>query len=99
MVNPPRGRLDALKADRRRSSTSPGGGSFKLVARRVRGRRKARWDAWKTRSRRSSSGRQFSLTTANPFGLKPFYALHAWVWKKNPSGWLQPWNPTVSCPS
>ena len=43
-------------------------------------------------------GRHFSLTTKNPFGLKPFYALHAWVWKTNPAGWLQPWNPQVSCP-
>ncbi len=36
--------------------------------------------------------------TKNPFGLKPFYALHAWIWKKNPSGLLQPWNPSVACP-
>jgi len=42
-------------------------------------------------------GRTFGLTTKNPFGLEPFYALHAWVWKENPAGWLQPWNPSVSC--
>ncbi len=28
---------------------------------------------------------------------KPFYLLHAWVWKDNPSGLLSDWNPRVSC--
>lgn len=28
---------------------------------------------------------------------KPFYLLHAWVWKENPSGPLADWNPRVSC--
>jgi hypothetical protein len=26
-----------------------------------------------------------------------FYLLHAWVWKNNPSGMFQDWNPNVSC--
>jgi len=26
------------------------------------------------------------------------YVLHAWVWKTNPRGILEDWNPTVSCP-
>ena len=25
------------------------------------------------------------------------YALHAWIWKHNSLGMLEPWNPTVSC--
>jgi hypothetical protein len=25
------------------------------------------------------------------------YALHAWIWKPNPSGIFQDWNPNVSC--
>jgi hypothetical protein len=29
---------------------------------------------------------------------KPFYLLHAWVWKRNPSGTLADWNPRVRCP-
>jgi hypothetical protein len=29
---------------------------------------------------------------------EPFYVLHAWAWKHNPSGILSDWNPTVSCP-
>ncbi|WP_187263536.1 hypothetical protein [Pontibacter beigongshangensis] len=27
----------------------------------------------------------------------PHYQLHAWVWKNNPTGMHQPFNPTVSC--
>jgi hypothetical protein len=33
----------------------------------------------------------------NRYGLPPFYSLHAWIWKPNPSGILTPWNPRVSC--
>jgi hypothetical protein len=45
-------------------------------------------------------GRPFLLTPApNRFGIPDFYALHAWVWKNNPSGTFQPWNPKVKCPS
>ncbi|MBI5031357.1 MAG: hypothetical protein HZB51_12575 [Chloroflexi bacterium] len=25
------------------------------------------------------------------------YALHAWIWKHNPSGMFEPWNPKVTC--
>jgi hypothetical protein len=32
----------------------------------------------------------------NRFDLD-FYALHAWIWKPNPSGILSPWNPRVHC--
>lgn len=26
------------------------------------------------------------------------YVLHAWIWKNNPTGILEDWNPKVSCP-
>ncbi|MCI0552609.1 MAG: hypothetical protein L0287_16785 [Anaerolineae bacterium] len=26
------------------------------------------------------------------------YVLHAWIWKNNPSGMFEDWNPDVSCP-
>ena len=43
-------------------------------------------------------GQQFMLTPAgNRFGLPSFYALHAWVWKRNPSGMFSMWNPRVHC--
>jgi hypothetical protein len=44
-------------------------------------------------------GQPFLLTPApNRFGIPAFYALHAWAWKKNPTGTFQPWNPKVRCP-
>lgn len=43
-------------------------------------------------------GRTFELVEAgNRYGLDPFYELHAWVWKKNPRGMYDDWNPRVSC--
>ena len=43
-------------------------------------------------------GKEFDLITTNPFGLPPFFALHAWAWQANPSGDFSAWNPTVTCP-
>jgi hypothetical protein len=43
-------------------------------------------------------GRQFDFTNSpNRYGIPPFYALHAWLWKTNSSGDLEPWNPRVDC--
>lgn len=43
-------------------------------------------------------GRTFELVPeGNRYGLDPFYELHAWVWKKNPRGMFDDWNPRVSC--
>jgi len=43
-------------------------------------------------------GREFDLVgSPNRYGLPPFYALHAWIWKPNPSGILYAWNPRVEC--
>jgi hypothetical protein len=43
-------------------------------------------------------GRQFDFTDSpNRYGIPPFYALHAWIWKPNPSGILEPYNPRVDC--
>ena len=75
----------------------PRGGKMQLVALEYVVDKKAWHDAGNTAPPKLF-GRHFALTTKNPFGLKPFYALHAWVWKKNPAGWLQPWNPQVTCP-
>jgi hypothetical protein len=37
---------------------------------------------------------------ANPnrYGLPAFWELHAWVWRHNPNGLFDDWNPRVSCP-
>jgi hypothetical protein len=49
-------------------------------------------------ARPSLFGKQFDVVPApNRYGLPAFYALHAWIWKPNPSGILNPWNPNVEC--
>ena len=54
--------------------------------------------AWQGASPPALFGRQFDYVAApNRYGLPAFYALHAWIWKDNPSGILAPWNPTVRC--
>jgi hypothetical protein len=43
-------------------------------------------------------GQEFMRTAApNRYGIPAFYALHAWIWKHNPSGMFASWNPRVSC--
>jgi hypothetical protein len=43
-------------------------------------------------------GHEFNFTNApNRYGLPPFYSLHAWVWKDNPAGTFEMWNPSVHC--
>ena len=34
---------------------------------------------------------------ANRYGLPPYYSLHAWVWKPNPAGMFDDWNPDATC--
>ena len=41
---------------------------------------------------------KFTLTAAgNRYGLPAFYSLHAWIWKRNPTGTFSMWNPRVNC--
>jgi hypothetical protein len=57
-------------------------------------------DAWNAEhsSPPSLFGQEFFLTPApNRFGIPAFYALHVWIWKRNPAGLTQPWNPRVHC--
>jgi hypothetical protein len=54
--------------------------------------------AWKGSSPPKLFGREFAYTPEpNRYGLPAFYALHAWIWQKNPSGLLSAWNPQVRC--
>lgn len=46
----------------------------------------------------SLEGQLFSFTNApNRYGLGPFYELHVWAWKPNPTGTFADMNPNVSC--
>ena len=72
-------------------------GSFKLVALEYIVFR-ADWEAAGNTSPPELFGRTFDFNPSpNRFGLPPFYSLHAWTWKPNPSGMLFAWNPRVSC--
>jgi hypothetical protein len=43
-------------------------------------------------------GRRLTLVPAgNRYGLPDFYEIHAWIWKANPRGTFDDWNPKVSC--
>ena len=48
--------------------------------------------------RPSLFGQPFDEIKANNrYGIPPSWALHAWIWKPNPSGMLYAWNPRVDC--
>jgi hypothetical protein len=43
-------------------------------------------------------GQSMELVPAgNRYGLPDFYELHAWIWKNNPLGMHNDWNPDVTC--
>lgn len=72
-------------------------GSFKLVALEYVVFQ-SDWEAAGNRSPPALFGRTFDFApSGNRYGLPAFYALHAWLWKPNPSGLLYAWNPSVSC--
>jgi len=49
--------------------------------------------------RPSLFGQEFDeVGASNRYGIPESWALHAWLWKPNPSGMLAPYNPRVSCP-
>ncbi len=55
-------------------------------------------EAWKGASKPALFGQEFdTIEAGNRYGLPRFYALHAWIWKPNPSGTLFAWNPRVDC--
>jgi len=46
----------------------------------------------------SLEGQLFNFNSApNRYGLGPFYELHVWAWKQNPTGAFADMNPNVSC--
>jgi len=61
---------------------------------------KAAWEGAGHTSPPSLFGHSFQLVEAgNRYGLPAFYKLHAWLWKHNPTGMFQDWNPRVTCRS
>jgi hypothetical protein len=44
-------------------------------------------------------GQQLHLVPSpNRYAVPAFYELHVWIWKHNPSGLFNDWNPRVRCP-
>ncbi|TQJ50183.1 hypothetical protein [Phycicoccus sp. SLBN-51] len=59
---------------------------------------KAAWDAAGNITPPKLNGVEFMLTTSpNRYNIPAFYSLHAWIWKSNPDGVNEPFNPRVSC--
>jgi hypothetical protein len=57
-------------------------------------------EAWTQPAPPAMFGRTFDYVPAgNRYGLPAFWALHAWIWKRNPTGTVMAWNPKVDCPS
>lgn len=53
---------------------------------------------WQGASKPALFGQEFdTIQPGNRYGLPLSYALHAWIWKPNPSGILKPYNPRVDC--
>jgi hypothetical protein len=53
---------------------------------------------WAGASKPELFGQEFdTILPGNRYGLPLAYALHAWIWKPNPSGILEPYNPRVDC--
>jgi len=53
---------------------------------------------WKGGGKPALFGKDFDeIKAGNRYGIPPSWALHAWIWKPNPSGMLHAWNPRVDC--
>jgi len=54
--------------------------------------------AWTASEPPTFLGQTFKYkTTVGPHDVDPYYELHVWLWKNNPSGVFADWNPRVSC--
>ena len=59
---------------------------------------KASWEGAGHTDPPSLFGQSFTLIPAgNRYGLPDFYELHVWLWKTNPNGLFEDWNPNVTC--
>src|SRR5262245_29547303 len=59
---------------------------------------KADWDAQHPGETPQIMGQLLHLfDSPNRFGLPPFYTLHVWAWKNNPTGTFVNWHANVSC--
>ena len=58
---------------------------------------KADWDKNHSSQPQLLNHTFFTIQAGNRYGLPDFYELHAWIWRPNPSGMFENWNPKVTC--
>ena len=59
----------------------------------------AAWDAANA-TPPTLAGEPFMLMSGpTAHGFAPHYELHVWLWRNNPNGMFNPWNPAVTCPA
>jgi hypothetical protein len=58
---------------------------------------KATWDATHAGPPHLFGQDFLTVPAGNRYGLAAFYEIHAWLWKPNPSGFFNDWNPRVIC--
>jgi hypothetical protein len=59
----------------------------------------ADWHAKHTETPQLNGQLLHLFESPNRFGLPPFYTLHVWAWKDNPTGMFVNWHAKVSCDS
>jgi hypothetical protein len=57
----------------------------------------ADWDALHDKPPKLFGQTLTLVPEGNRYGLPPFYELHVWLFKRNPLGIFNDWNPRVSC--
>src|SRR4051794_5180684 len=58
---------------------------------------KATWDSTHAGPPHLFGQTFLTVPAGNRYGLNPFYEIHAWLWKPNPNGFFDNWNPRVVC--
>jgi hypothetical protein len=87
--------IDALDPEVLVYEPKPGGG-YRLVAVEYVVFQES-WDALHPNPPQLFGQTFTPVPAGNRYGLPDFYELHAWIWKGNPRGVFDDWNPTVSC--
>ena len=88
--------LDPARPEAVMFEPKPGGGSRLVGVEWVVF--KSAWEAAGNTGVPSLFGRQLTLVPeGNRYGIPAFYEIHAWIWKPNPAGTYEDWNPRVSC--
>jgi hypothetical protein len=95
LVSPPDATLDPARPEALVYETRPDG-RLRLVATEYIVFADA-WDALHNQWPRLFGQKLTLVGGDNRYGIPPFYELHVWLWKWNPRGLFDDWNPRVTC--